>query len=106
MRGRPVKSAIRQNIIDILFHMKKGYGYEIHKIYLDLFSGVSQRVIYYHLKKGLDTQEFIIENIKREKGNYSWGESAEKIYYALGPQASPINISKVKRYFERKKNSK
>ena len=34
MRGRPVKSAIRQNIIEILNFIKRGYGYEIYKIYV------------------------------------------------------------------------
>ncbi|MBC8500664.1 MAG: hypothetical protein ISS25_00670 [Nanoarchaeota archaeon] len=99
--GRPVGSVVRQNIVEILYFMKKAYGYEIHKAYLELFPKVSQRVIYYHLKKGVDTGEFTVDNIKQEKGDYSWGEMAEKVYYILGSNASPKVIAKVKEYFEK-----
>ena len=30
-RGRPVKSLIRQNVVEILYIMGKGYGYDIYK---------------------------------------------------------------------------
>ena len=39
-RGRPVKSQIRQNIIEILFYLKQGYGYNIAKVYNDIFPQV------------------------------------------------------------------
>ena len=104
-RGRPLKSEIRQNIIEILHFMGESYGYEIHKAYLDLFPKASQRVIYYHLKKGAANQEFLLRNIKSEKGNYSWGETAEKTYYSLGTNASPKILEKVKEYFEKKKRA-
>lgn len=103
--GRPIGSPIRQNIVEILHFMNKGCGYDIHKIYLELFPKATQRVIYYHLKKGIDTQEFKVADMKTEKGNYSWGKTAEKIYYKLGINASPKIVLKVKNYFE-KKNSK
>ena len=54
-KGRPVKSEIRQNIVEILYFMKQGYGYEIYKAYVKIFPKVTMRSIYYHLKKGNKT---------------------------------------------------
>jgi hypothetical protein len=88
-RGRPIGSQIRQRIVDILHSMGSGYGYEIHKRYKDLFPNVTLRVIYYHLRKGVEIGEFKVKLVKQEKGDYSWGSHAEKIYYALGPKANP-----------------
>lgn len=102
-RGRPTKSAIRQNIVDILFYMKKGYGYDIYKAYCDIFPKPTLRVIYYHLKKGAALGEFSVKEIKQEKGDYSWGGQAEKIYYSLGPNAKPSGNARVRNYFEKKK---
>jgi len=103
-RGRPVQSEIRQNIIDILFFMKKGYGYDIYKSYCAVFPKPTLRVIYYHLKKGLSLEEFKIKEIRQEKGEYSWGANAEKIYYSLGPNAKPSINPRVKKHFEGKKD--
>ena len=102
-KGRPVKSEIRQNIVEILYFMKEGYGYEIYKAYVALFPKVTMRSIYYHLKKGVSLNEFKVSKIEKEKGNYSWGGEAEKIYYSLGDTAKPTGIDKVKEYFESKK---
>lgn len=102
-RGRPVGSAIRQNIVEILFYMKEGYGYDISKAYLDIFPKVTMRVIYYHLNKGVETKEFKISKIKSEKGDYSWGPQAQKTYYKLGPAANPVGLPKVEKYFLTKK---
>ena len=102
-RGRPVKSKIRQNIVEILYFMKKGYGYEIYKAYKEIFPAITMRSVYYHLKKGVETGEFKVEAIKSEKGDYSWGPSAEKVYYALGKEAKPIVDSKVEKWFRKKK---
>lgn len=101
-RGRPTTSAIRQNIVDILFFMKKGYGYDIYKAYIQIFPKPTLRVIYYHLKKGLELEEFAVKEIKQEKGDYSWGANAEKIYYTLGKNAKPTMNPKVKKYFDNK----
>ena len=98
--GRPPRSIIRQNIIEILFIMGDGYAYDIYKHYSAIFPAVTMRSIYYHLKKGTQTQEFVIKDIKKEKGDYSWGDAAEKIYYKLGPNAAPQLHPKVKAYFE------
>ena len=99
-KGRPVKSEIRQNIIEILYHIKKAYGYEIYKAYVRIFPKVTLRSIYYHLKKGVALGELQILNIEKEKGDYSWGAEAEKIYYGLGPNAKPIGSDRVKGYFD------
>ena len=104
-RGRPIKSEIRQNIIEILFFMKKGYGYDIYKAYTAVFPKVTMRSIYYHLKKGTDLGEFKVEKIEKEKGDYSWGGEAEKIYYALGDKAKPVGKDNVKEYFDKKKTN-
>lgn len=102
-RGRPLKSEIRQNIIEILYFMKKGYGYDIFKAYSQIFPKVTMRSIYYHLNKGSETGEFKVHEIKKEKGEYSWGSEAEKIFYALGKNASPKINLRVKEFFDKKK---
>jgi len=102
-KGRPVFSNIRQNIIEILYFMKSGYGYEIYKSYREIFPNVTMRVIYYHLKKGKSIGEFKVSKIERVKGNYSWGPEAEKTYYSLGPNAKPTMNKQVKEFFEKKK---
>lgn len=101
-RGRPVKSQIRQNIIEILYFLKEGYGYDVYKIYIDIFPAVTMRSVYYHLNKGVKLKEFKINKVKVEKGDYSWGSSVEKIYYALGKNAKPKMDDRVKKYFGKK----
>ena len=88
-RGRPTRSVIRDNIVELLYFLKKAYGYEIHKWYNKLFPKCTIRVIYYHLKKGTSLKEFRIEKVALEKGDYSWGQMAEKIYYSLDENARP-----------------
>ena len=102
-KGRPVKSEIRQNMIELLFFTKEGYGYGIYKNYIAIFPKVTMRSIYYHLKKGVDLNEFKVSKIERVKGNYSWGPEAEKTYYSLGPNAKPTMNKQVKEFFEKKK---
>ena len=102
-KGRPVKSEIRQNIVEMLYFMKEGYGYEIYRAYVAIFPKVTMRSIYYHLKKGVNLHEFKVSKIEKEKGDYSWGPEAEKIYYSLGNNAKPSSNEKIKEYFESKK---
>jgi len=102
-RGRPVGSQIRQNVVEILYFLGKGYAYEITKIYRDIFAPVTMRSIYYHLKKGESLEEFKVEDIKVEQGEYSWGSQATKIYYKLGSNARPALDPDVKKYFDSKK---
>ncbi len=105
-RGRPTYSKVRQNVVEILYFMGSGYGYKIYKAYKDLFPSVTLRVIYYHLAKGKDLGEFEVSEIKRTRGDYSWGGEAEKTYYKLGPKAKPSMDASVKAYFERKTEKK
>jgi hypothetical protein len=101
-RGRPVRSAIRQNLVELLYFKGKGYGYDVYKDYTAIFPKVTLRSIYYHLRKGIELGEFEVEGIEKEKGNYSWGETAEKIYYKLGSKAKPTMNEIVKAYFVKK----
>ena len=100
-RGRKIGSPIRQQVVEILFWMKKGTGYDIYKIHKELFSPCSQRSIYYHLQKGLDTQEFLLENVCIEEGDYSWGKQTQKVYYELGPHAEPQILESISENIER-----
>jgi len=100
-RGRPVKSAIRQNIVEILNVKGEMYGYDIYRIYREVFPSITLRSIYYHLKKGVSTGEFIVKEVRKEKGNFSWGGETEKTYYALGPKAQVKGDSKVKDYLKK-----
>ncbi len=99
-RGRPTSSVIRQNIIEILFHLGKGYGYQISKIYNETFPTVTQRVIYYHLRKGLQTKEISQHSVQRERGDFSWGQEVEKKIYTLGEAAKPCGEVRVKIHVE------
>lgn len=101
-RGRPLKSKIRQNIVNILYHLRSAHGYEIYSHYKELFPQVTLRSIYYHLSKGLETKELILEEERKEKGEFSWGPETTRRYYALGPNANPRSSPRVKLYFETK----
>jgi hypothetical protein len=100
IRGRPLKSEIRQNVIEILSYLKKGYGYQICKIYNEVFPEVSQRSVYYHLRKGVDTGEILVQDVKIEDGEFSWGNKVEKTYYQLGPNAEPKGNKRIKKYLK------
>ncbi|MBW2968655.1 hypothetical protein KY304_00180 [Candidatus Woesearchaeota archaeon] len=105
-RGRPVKSRIRQNIIEILAVIGKAYGYQIHKIYNEIYPQCTREVVYYNLRKGVALNEFKIEEIKLEKGEYSWGSTVEKKYYVLGKNAKPKGDAQIKEYFSKQKKHK
>lgn len=100
-RGRPVKSAIRQNIVEILNVKGDLYGYDIYRVYREIFPTITLRSIYYHLKKGISTGEFVVKEVRKEKGDFSWGAETEKIYYALGPKAQAKGDTRVKDYFKK-----
>jgi len=105
-RGRPIGSSIRQNMVEILYFSGKACGYDIYKHYVQLFPKITLRVVYYHLKKGVQLREFKLEKVEVEKGDYSWGSHAEKRYYVLGPEAKAKINPKVKTYFDNQKNNK
>lgn len=101
-RGRPVGSKVRENIIEILYFLGSAHGYHIYKIYKNVYTPVTLRAIYYHLKKGLETEELAIADIQKEKGDFSWGTEAEKTYYKIGKRAKPKIDEKVKLLLETK----
>lgn len=105
-RGRPIKSDIRQNIIDILAYIKNGYGYEIFKIYVGVFPKCTIEVVYYHLKKGVTLDEFKIHKVKQEKGDYSWGPIVEKTYYSLGSKSFPRKNKRIENFLKKIKKKK
>ena len=99
-RGRPVGSVVRQNLLEILAVLGRAHGYQLYKVYKELFPKVTLRVIYYHLKKGVSLGELEVERIERERGDYSWGSEAEKIYYKLGPNADVKGDERVKAFID------
>lgn len=105
-RGRPTFSEVRQNMVDILQIMRRAYGYELAKVYLEIFPKVTKRLFYYHLRKGVELEEFAIDSVEKEKGEYSWGSVAEKTYYTLGSKAEPRSSQRIMDYFDKKSPSK
>ena len=102
-RGRPVKSDVRQNIVEILAVIGSGYGYQIHKYYNELFPPCTRENVYYNLRKGVALGEFELVEIRQEKGAFSWGAVVEKKIYKLGSKAVPRGNLKVKEFFEKLK---
>lgn len=99
-RGRPVKSEVRQNIVEMLFFRAPMYGYQIHRFYNELFPACTRENIYYNLRKGVALGEFKLTEVRQEKGEYSWGNVVEKKYYVLGPNANPRGDDRVRDFFE------
>ena len=87
--ARPFGSRIRDNLIELLFVIGEGYGYELHKLYIDIFTPCTREVIYYNLRKGLKTGEFVVAHVTTESGSFSWGPTVRKIRYGLGGSAAP-----------------
>ncbi len=104
-RGRPIKSEIRQGMVEILAVKGSAYGYELAKIYNAIFPQCTRENVYYHLRKGTAIGEFVVKEIKEEHGEYSWGSVVEKKYYALGPNAKPVGNERVKKFFEGRKEN-
>ncbi len=102
-RGRPVHSVIRQNLVELLHFLGHGHGYEVYKIYLELFPKTTLRSIYYNLKRGLQTGEFRVLKVESEKGDYSWGGQVQHTYYALGDQAQPVGLERIEKYLVERK---
>jgi hypothetical protein len=55
------------------------------------------------LKKGVSLGEFKVQKVVSEKGDYSWGPEAEKVYYVLAQSAKPKGDSRVAKYLEKKR---
>jgi len=89
-RGRPVKSVIRDRMQQIVDALGTAYGYEIYKIYKEVFEPVSVRSMYYHLKRGLALGEFKLAGTKSVQGPFTWGRESTHTYYTLGDSASHV----------------
>ena len=85
---------VRKRIATILLRIKYGYGYQIYKYYRKIFGNISIRTFYYNLNKGEKTREFLIVNVKKVSGNFTWGDSAQRVYYMLGPMSQIIEKNK------------
>ncbi len=99
-KGRPPSSQIRENMVELLHCLGSAYGYQISKVYRQLFAPATRRVIYYHLRKGVELGVFEVDQVKREQGEFSWGTVAEKTYYKLGKTAQPRGDGRVKQAIE------
>ena len=95
--GRPVKSEIREHVAEILAVHGPSYGYEVFKMYSDSFFPCTRESIYYHLKKGVELGMFKISKISSEKGDFSWGDTAEKTFYEVIEPKNVIMSGKVKK---------
>ncbi len=84
-------------MINLIFALGNAHGYQLYKEYCRKYTKVHMRSIYYNLKKGLETGEFVTHKISTEQGNFSWGNSAEKIYYSLGKNAEVNSDEKVRK---------
>ena len=104
-RGRPVGSDIRQRLIDILAVKGQAYGYELHKIYCELFPPCTREVVYYHMRTGVKLGQFVIDKVVDEKGEYSWGPTVQKTYYRIGPAAQPRQNEAIDRNLKARKLS-
>jgi hypothetical protein len=94
-RGRPAHSEARQNIIELLQVLHKAHGYQLATLYKEIFPPVTMRAVYYHLRKGVETGEFVVASVERSQGHYSWGPEVERIYYSLGKKAQPRGDKRV-----------
>jgi DNA-binding PadR family transcriptional regulator len=84
--GRPQISKIRERLCEILSCIDKASGYDLHKIYVEVYGKVTIRSIYYNLHTGVLIGYFNIESIKQEQGEFSWGTEVEKKYYSIHPK--------------------
>jgi len=103
-RGRAVGSVIRDNLIEILYHLKSAHAYELYKAYKKVFGPVNIRSVYYNLNKGKELGVFEIKEIKKVEGDFSWGSVVERIMYGLGKEAKPkgdVKIREALKDFER-----
>ena len=100
-KGRPVKSLIRERMQSIVDTLGVTYGYEIFKLYNEVFEPVDLRSMYYHLAKGVKLGEFEEVGVKHVKGQFTWGDISIRKYYLLGPQASEHTTPELEKAAER-----
>ena len=95
-RGRKVGSQIRDNIVELLFFVKEGYGYDLYKKYVKVFGNASMRSVYYNLNKGVELGTFKVKKIEKIKGDYSWGDGVQRTVYELDKGAAPKGDKTIK----------
>ena len=105
VRGKKPGSAVRQRMVDILACLGNASGYDMYKVYRELFPKCTLRLMYYHMKKGVILGEFAVDKIQKVEGKYSWGPIAEKKLYKLGPKAHPNPEKRIKEYVAQKRGS-
>ena len=64
--GRPARSIVRERLAEMLFIVGKITAYDAHKHYIQIFSGATQRNVYYQLRRGVDLGEFKIADVVEE----------------------------------------
>jgi len=108
-RGRPSRSIVRDRLVEMIFVVGKLTAYEAHKHYIRLFGKASQRNIYYQLEKG-EVIDIFSKQVVDEEGTYTWGTTAQKVYYSLTKDAKPQINKEVRDYFvqvnEKRENNK
>lgn len=102
VRGKKPGSAVRQRMVDILAVLGNASGYDLYKVYRELFPKCTLRLMYYHLKKGVTLGEFSVDKVQKVEGKYSWGPTSEKILYRLGPKARPNPDKRIKEYVQKR----
>jgi hypothetical protein len=86
-RGRPKGSRTRDRVGGILSVIERGTGYDVYRIYREVYGSITSRSIYYNLHQGVLLDDFELDEITVESGEYSWGGKAEKKYYKPGRKA-------------------
>jgi len=76
-------SPIRENILKILSVGGSMYGYEIYKIYKEVYGDVLLRSIYYNLKKALEEGSIEVKRVVGVLGNFTWGPETDRVYYVV-----------------------
>ncbi len=108
-RGRKPNSRIRQNLVEMLYFLESINGYEAYKMYMSIFDSCSQRSIYYHLSRGIETNEFCIDSVQTQTGDFSWGKNSQHVYYRLGKSAKPQikkSVQEAVNLYQRQKKKK
>lgn len=95
-RGRPPGSATRDRVSEILSVIERGTGYDIFRIYRDVFGQITSRSIYYNLHQGVLLDAFEVDAVTVESGEFSWGGKAEKKYYKPGRKARVLTDEDLK----------
>ncbi len=99
-RGRPPNSPVRDRMQMIVDALGVTYGYEIHKAYEEIFEPIELRSMYYHLKKGVQLNEFEEVGVEKVKGPFTWGDVSIRKYYILGPEAEKRATEEVQKIIE------